>query len=147
MEVILLEDFEGLGTSGEIVRVKPGYARNYLFPRGIALRSSKKNRAVAEERKRNKELKSKRLNKANESLANKINKTELTFEAQVGDEEKMFGAITSKDIHSALEEKGITLDKNAILLDESIKALGIYHIPIKLDSEFETELKIYVIKT
>jgi len=147
MEVILLEDFEGLGASGEIVRVKSGYARNYLFPRGIALRSSKKNRAVAEERKRNKELKSKRLNKANESLANKINKTELTFEAQVGDEEKMFGAVTSKDIHSALEEKGITLDKNAILLDESIKALGIYHIPIKLDSEFETELKIYVIKT
>jgi len=147
MEVILLEDFEGLGASGEIVRVKPGYARNYLFPRGIALRSSKKNRAVAEERKRNKELKSKRLNKANESLANKINKTELTFEAQVGDEEKMFGAVTSKDIHSALEEKGITLDKNAILLDESIKALGIYHIPIKLDSESETELKIYVIKT
>ena len=147
MEVILLEDFEGLGASGEIVRVKPGYARNYLFPRGIALRSSKKNRAVAEERKRNKELKLKRLNKANESLANKINKTELTFEAQVGDEEKMFGAVTSKDIHSALEEKGITLDKNAILLDESIKALGIYHIPIKLDSEFETELKIYVIKT
>ena len=147
MEVILLEDFEGLGASGEIVRVKPGYARNYLFPRGIALRSSKKNRAVAEERKRNKELKSKRLNKANESLANKINKIELTFEAQVGDEEKMFGAVTSKDIHSALEEKGITLDKNAILLDESIKALGIYHIPIKLDSELETELKIYVIKT
>jgi len=147
MEVILLEDFEGLGASGEIVRVKPGYARNYLFPRGIALRSSKKNRAVAEERKINKELKTKRLNKANESLANKINKTELTFEAQVGDEEKMFGAVTSKDIHSALEEKGITLDKNAILLDESIKALGIYHIPIKLDSEFETELKIYVIKT
>ena len=147
MEVILLEDFEGLGASGEIVRVKPGYARNYLFPRGIALRSSKKNRAVAEERKRNNELKSKRLNKANESLANKINKTELTFEAQVGDEEKMFGAVTSKDIHSALEEKGITLDKNAILLDESIKALGIYHIPIKLDSELETELKIYVIKT
>ena len=147
MEVILLEDFEGLGASGEIVRVKSGYARNYLFPRGIALRSSKKNRAVAEERKRNKELKLKRLNKANESLANKINKTELTFEAQVGDEEKMFGAVTSKDIHSALEEKGITLDKNAILLDESIKALGIYHIPIKLDSELETELKIYVIKT
>ena len=147
MEVILLEDFEGLGVSGEIVRVKPGYARNYLFPRGIALRSSKKNRAVAEERKRNKELKSKRLDKANESLANKINKTELTFEMQVGDEEKMFGTVTSKDIHSALEEKGILLDKNAIILDESIKALGIYHISIKLDSDLKTEIKIYVIKT
>ena len=147
MEVILLEDFERLGVSGEIVRVKPGYARNYLFPRGIALRSSKKNRAVAEERKRNKELKSKRLDKANESLANKINKTELTFEMQVGDEEKMFGTVTSKDIHSALEEKGILLDKNAIILDESIKALGIYHISIKLDSDLKTEIKIYVIKT
>ena len=147
MEVILLEDFERLGVSGEIVRVKPGYARNYLFPRGIALRSSKKNRAVAEERKRNKELKSKRLDKANESLANKINKTELTFEMQVGDEEKMFGTVTSKDIHSALEEKGILLDKNAIVLDESIKALGIYHISIKLDSDLKTEIKIYVIKT
>ena len=101
MEVILLEDFEGLGASGEIVNVKPGYARNFLFPRGIALRSSKKNRAVAEERKRNKELKSKRIDKANQSLANRINKIELTFEMQVGDEEKMFGAVTSKDIHSA----------------------------------------------
>ena len=147
MEVILLEDFEALGVSGEIVKVKPGYARNYLFPRGIALRSSKKNRAVAEERKRNKELKSKRLDQANQSLADKINKTELTFEMQVGDEEKMFGAVTSKDIHSALVEKGISLDKNSILLDNPIKDLGIYHISIKLNSDLTTELKIYVIKT
>ena len=66
---------------------------------------------------------------------------------QVGDEEKMFGAITSKDIHSALDEKGVSLDKNAILLDDPIKALGIYHIPIMLDNELKTELKIYVIKT
>ena len=147
MEVILLEDFEGLGASGEIVKVKPGYARNFLFPRGIALRSSKKNRAISEERKRNKEIKSKRIDKVNQSLANKISKTELTFEMQVGDEEKMFGAVTSIDIYSALDEKGVSLDKNAILLDEPIKALGIYHIPIKLDSDLETELKIYVIKT
>ena len=147
MAVILLEDFEGLGASGEIVKVKPGYGRNFLFPRGIALRSSKKNRAVAEERKRNKELKSKRIDKANQSLANRINKIELTFEMQVGDEEKMFGAITSKDIHSALDEKVVSLDKNAILLVDPIKALGIYHIPIMLDSELKTELKIYVIKT
>ena len=147
MEVILLEDFEGLGASGEIVKVKPGYARNFLFPRGIALRSSKKNRAISEERKRNKEIKSKRIDKVNQSLANKISKTELTFEMQVGDEEKMFGAVTSIDIYSALDEKGVSLDKNAILLDEPIKALGIYHIPIKLDSDLEAELKIYVIKT
>ena len=97
--------------------------------------------------KKDKELKSKRIDKANQSLANRINKIALTFEMQVGDEEKMFGAITSKDILSALDEKGVSLDKNAILLDDPIKALGIYHIPIMLDSELKTELKIYVIKT
>ena len=88
MNVILLQDVETLGTAGDIVKVKPGYARNYLFPRGFALRSSNRNRAVAEEKKRNVEMRAKRLEQANQSLANKISKTELTFEMQVGEEEK-----------------------------------------------------------
>ena len=146
MDVILLQDVQALGTSGDIVKVKPGYARNYLFPRGFALRSSKRNRAVAEEKKRNVEINFKRLEKANKSLANKISKTELTFEMQVGDEEKMFGAVTTKDIQAALKEKGISIDRSALILDESIKSLSIYHIPINLSSELETEIKIYVIK-
>ena len=110
MDVILLQDVETLGTAGNIVKVKPGYARNYLFPRGFALRSSKRNRSVAEEKKRNIEMGSKRLEQANKSLANKISKTELTFEMQVGDEEKMFGTVTTRDIQTALEEKGISID-------------------------------------
>ena len=146
MDVILLQDVQALGTTGDIVKVKPGYARNYLFPRGFALRSSKRNRALAEEKKRNIEMRFKRLEQINKSLAHKISKTELTFEMQVGDEEKMFGAVTTKDIQTALEEKGITIDRSALMLDESIKALGIYHIPINLSSELETEIKIYVIK-
>ena len=89
----------------------------------------------------------KRLEQINKSLAHKISKTELTFEMQVGDEEKMFGAVTTKDIQTALEEKGITIDRSALMLDESIKALGIYHIPINLESELTAEIKIYVIKT
>ena len=146
MDVILLKDVQTLGTAGDIVKVKPGYARNYLFPRGFALRSSKRNRAVAEEKKRNIEMSSKRLEQANMSLANKISKIELTFEMQVGDEEKMFGAVTTKDIQTALKEKGISIDRSALVLDESIKALGIYHVPVNLEGELTVEIKIYVIK-
>ena len=147
MDVILLQDVQALGTAGDIVKVKPGYARNYLFPRGFALRSSKRNRAVAEEKKRNIEMSSKRIEQANISLVNKISKIELTFEMQVGDEEKMFGAVTTKDIQTALEEKGISIDRSALMLDESIKALGIDHIPVSLSGGFTAEIKIYVIKT
>ena len=147
MDVILLKDVQALGTAGDIVKVKPGYARNYLFPRGFALRSSKRNRAVAEEKKRNIEMSSKRIEQANMSLVNKISKIELTFEMQVGDEEKMFGTVTTKDIQAALKEKGISIDRSALILDESIKALGIYHIPINLSGGLTTEIKIYVIKT
>ena len=147
MDVILLQDVQTLGTAGDIVKVKPGYARNYLFPRGFALRSSKRNRSVAEEKKRNIEMGSKRLEQANKSLANKISKTELTFEMQVGDEEKMFGTVTTRDIQTALEEKGISIDRSALMLNESIKALGIYHIPVNLAGELTPEIKIYVIKT
>ena len=147
MDVILLQDVETLGTAGNVVKVKPGYARNYLFPRGFALRSSNRNRAVAEEKKRNVEMRAKRLEQANQTLANKISKTELTFEMQVGDEEKMFGTVTTKDIQAALEEKGISIDRSALMLEESIKALGIYHLPVNLTGEHTAEIKIYVIKT
>ena len=147
MDVILLQDVQTLGAAGDIVKVKPGYARNYLFPKGFALRSSKRNLAVAEEKKRNLEMNSKRIEQANMSLVNKISKIELTFEMQVGDEEKMFGAVTTKDIQAALKEKGISIDRSALILDESIKALGIYHIPINLSGGHTTEIKIYVIKT
>ena len=147
MDVILLQDVQTLGAAGDIVKVKRGYARNYLFPKGFALRSSKRNLAVAEEKKRNIEMSSKRIEQANMSLVNKISKIELTFEMQVGDEEKMFGAVTTKDIPAALKEKGISIDRSALILDESIKALGIYHIPGNLAGELTTEIKIYVIKT
>ena len=147
MDVILLKDVQTLGTAGDIVKVKPGYARNYLFPKGFALRSSKRNLAVAEGKKRNLEMSSKRIEQANMSLVNKISKIELTFEMQVGDEEKMFGAVTTKDIQTALEEKGISIDRSALMLDESIKALGIYHVPVNLAGELTAEIKIYVIKT
>ena len=146
MEVILLKDVKGLGHSGDIIKVRPGFARNKLIPEGIALRASKRNLAVAEERKKIAQIKKKRENAADHNLVAKISKTEITIEAQVGEDEKMFGSVTANDIQKALAEKDISIDRNSILLDEHIRALGIYHVPIKISSDINGDLKVYVIK-
>jgi len=146
MEVILLQDVDGLGTAGDIVVVKPGYARNYLTPRGLALRASKRNLAVAEEKKRVSIARTERLNKVNLELANSLMKVEITIEMQVGEEEKLFGSVTTQDIHKALSEKGIEIDRHIIGLDEPIKALGVYDVPIKVSEELQPRIKLYVIK-
>lgn len=146
MEVILLQDVEGLGSSGDIVKVKPGYARNYLTPRGLALRASKRNLAVAEEKKRVSEARKARLNKVNQDLANALKKVEITIEMQVGEEEKLFGSVTTQDIHKALAEKGVEVDRHIIDLGEPIKALGVYDVPVKITDELQPKIKLYVIK-
>ena len=146
MEVILLKDVKGLGHSGDIIKVRPGFARNKLIPEGMALRASKRNLAVAEERKKIAQIKKKRENAAEHNLVAKISKTEITIEAQVGEDEKMFGSVTANDIQKALAEKDISIDRNSILLDEHIRALGIYHVPIKISSDINGDLKVYVIK-
>ena len=147
MEVILLKDLEGLGSEGEIVKVKPGFARNFLVPKGIALRASKSNLAVAEERKRIKEAKENRVKKVNQVLIDKLTKANITIEVQVGEEERIFGSVTTQDIQKSLEEKGITIDRSCILMEEPIKSLGVYNIPVKITAGLESEIKVYVIKT
>ena len=147
MDVILLKDYDGLGQAGDLVDVKPGFARNKLIPEGIALRASKKNLAIAEERKMVAKNRLKREDAANEDLLKQLSKTEITIEAQVGDEDKMFGSITTLDIHTALQEKGINVDRNTIKLDEPIKTLGIYHVPVSVSSNLVGDVKIYVIKS
>ncbi len=147
MDVILLKDCDGLGQAGDLVNVKPGFARNKLIPEGIALRASKKNLAIAEERKMVAQKRLKREDASKEDLLKKLSNTEITIEAQVGDEDKMFGSITTLDIHQALQEKGINVERNTIKLDEPIKALGIYHIPVSVSSNLEGDVKIYVIKS
>ena len=147
MDVILLKDYDGLGQAGDLVDVKPGFARNKLIPEGIALRASKKNLAIAEERKMVAKNRLKREDAANEDLLKTLSKTEITIEAQVGEEDKMFGSITTLDIHKALQEKGINVDRSSIKLDEPIKALGIYHVSVSVSSNLEGDVKIYVIKS
>lgn len=147
MDVILLKDYEELGSAGDVVSVKPGYARNKLIPEGIALRASKRNLAISEE-KRTTELNRKdRENASFDSLLKVLSKTEITIEAQVGEEDKMFGSITVADVQRALEKKGVNIDRSAILLPEPIKALGIYHISVKVATEKTGDVKLYVIKS
>jgi len=147
MDIILLQDVNGLGEAGDVVTVKPGYARNKLVPEGLALRASKRNLAVAEERKQIVKTRKAREAAADEAMVETLSKIEITIEAQVGDEDKMFGSVTTLDIHKALEDKGIKVDRHAIMLEEPIKALGIYHVPVRVNADLNGDVKIYVIKS
>ena len=147
MEIILLKDYDGLGEAGDVINVKPGFARNKLIPEGIALRASKRNLAISKERKTTAKNKKVRQAAVNDSLIKTLSKTEITIEAQVGEEDKMFGSITAMDIHKSLLEKGIEVDRQGILLDEPIKALGIYHVSVRVAPNVEGDIKIYVIKS
>ena len=146
MDVILLIDYDSLGKAGDIVKVKPGFARNMLIPKGIALRASSRNLAVAKQQRQITEMRIERERSQFEQLAKKISNMEITIEAQVGDEDKMFGSITNQDIQKSLKDKGIDVERSAIVLDEPIKSLGIYHVNIKISPEVNGDVKIYVIK-
>ena len=146
MDIILLQDVETLGTSGDIIKVKPGYARNFLFPRGLAVRSSKRNRALADEKKNSAKAKQFRETQVYEELVNKLKNTEVTIEVQVGGEDRLFGSVTSQDIHKALIEKGVEIDRHSIELEEPIKALGIYDVNVKVAKGLLQEIKVYVIQ-
>ena len=146
MNIILLENVETLGTSGEIVKVKPGYARNFLFPRGLAVRSSKRNRALSDEKKNAAKARVSRETLVYEELITKLKNTEVTIEVQVGEENRLFGSVTSQDIHKALAEKGVEVDRTSIMLEEPIKALGIYDVNLKVAKGLSQEVKVYVIQ-
>ena len=146
MKIILLSDLENLGESGDVITVKPGYARNKLIPQGLALRASNRNIAVANENKKVATAKLERENQALNILAKKLSKVEITIEVKVGEEEKMFGSITNKDIHKELIDKGFEIEKNQISIEEPIKALGIYHINVKISKDITSDVKLYVIK-
>ena len=147
MKVILISDYNGLGEAGDLIDVKPGFARNRLLPKGLALRASKKNIALIEEKKRVVENSKKREDASQKDLLNKLSRTEVTIEAQVGEEDKMFGSITAIDIQKSLKEKGLVIDRNNIMLDSPIKSLGIFHVKVQLSVDNECDVKVYVIKS
>ena len=147
MEIILLKDYLSLGKIGDTVKVKPGFARNFLIPKGIALRASSKNLSIFEEQKKFEKVRQKREKSINEDIAKRLSKLEITIERQVGDEDKMFGSITIKDIHKSILDKGIEVEQKSIQLDKPIKALGIYNVDVTVTSDITTSVKVYVIKS
>lgn len=146
MKIILRKDFEGLGKAGEMVTVKDGYARNFLIPQGIALKADSGAVKQLEAEKRMEELRKSKSKKAAEQLAAELAKVSCTATVTVGEEDKIFGSVTSQHIADLLKEKGYDIDKKKIKLDEPIKALGIYDVPIKLHPEVETKIKLWVVK-
>ena len=147
MEIILLEDIKNIGQAGDIKNVKSGYARNKLIPEGLALRASKKSIAVAEEKKISIAKKINRQDTIDSEKAKKINNVEITIETQVGDDDKMFGSITSNDILKEMNNKGYDLKKKQIFLKDPIKSLGIFHVDIKISTTITANVKLYVIKS
>ncbi|HEX2091599.1 MAG TPA: 50S ribosomal protein L9 [Longimicrobiaceae bacterium] len=146
MQVILRERLENLGNAGEIVDVKPGYARNYLIPQGLAYEATTANvRQIERERAQHEQAEAATLVAARERAA-KLEGVSLTFHARAGQEGKLFGSITSSDIADRLAEQGFEVDRRAVELDEPIKALGVFTVPIRLHSQVHPEIKVWVIQ-
>ncbi len=146
MKVILRKDSEKLGRVSEVVSVKDGYARNYLIPRGIAYEATEGSlRQLEEERKQQSRFVDKERKQA-ETLAAQLEKISITIKMKVGEEDKLFGSVTSQMITDALVEKEITLDKRHIELEEPLKALGIYDVPVKLAGGVIGKIKVWIVR-
>jgi large subunit ribosomal protein L9 len=146
MKVILKSDIERLGKAGEVVNVAVGYARNYLFPQGKALEASARNMEVIEVEKKNIAKVQERKKSESEALAGKLEQLSLTISKQAGENDKLFGTVTSMEIAGALEKEGHEIDKRKIMLEEPIKTLGIYSVPIRLHAEVTAQVKVWVVK-
>ncbi|MDE3057451.1 MAG: 50S ribosomal protein L9 [Bacteroidota bacterium] len=146
MKVILRQDFEALGKIGDVVDVKDGYARNYLIPRNIVFRATPNNlNALEEEKKQHARREQKQLKEA-EKLRGEIEKVSLTISMKVGEDDKLFGSVTSQMIADALKEKNYTVDKRNIELEEPIKTLGIFEVPVKIHSSVTAKIKVWVVR-
>jgi large subunit ribosomal protein L9 len=146
MQVILRERLDNLGNAGEVVDVKPGYARNYLIPQGLAYEATSANvRRIESERTRQAQKDTATLNEARER-AKTIEGISLTFHARAGQEGKLFGSITSADIAEKLAEQGVQIDRRSIELEEPIKALGVTSVPVRLHPQVHPEIKVWVIQ-
>ena len=144
MEVILKEDVNKLGHRGDVVKVADGYGRNFLLPGKLAIEANAANKAVVEQMKSSSVRKSAKEKTEAEALAKQLAEVELVFERKVGEHDHLFGSVTSGDIAHQLEAKGFTIDRRKISLEEPLKSLGEFHVPIKLHREVTTHLKVTV---
>jgi large subunit ribosomal protein L9 len=145
MQIILTQDVANLGAAGELVSVRPGYGRNYLVPRGMAVTATAANVHKLEHDKRVIARKVAKERAGAESLAERINVMTLQFDRQVGDEDKLFGSVTSRDIAEQLKKTGIDIDHRWVVMDIPVKALGKYEVPVKLSSGVTASVKFFVV--
>ncbi len=146
MKVLLYADIDKLGWLGDVVEVKDGYARNYLVPHGLAYPATPANKRRVEAEASSRVLQSAAEQSDAEVLAAKLENIELTFTAKVGEADKLFGSVTSADIADKLGELGYPLDKRAVELEEPIKMIGIYKIPVRLHPEVHAKVRVWVVK-
>lgn len=146
MEVILRQAVENLGKPGDVVKVKNGYARNYLLPHNLAYEATPGNlKRIQQERDRLEAAENQRRGSAQE-IATKLEQVSLTFSARVGEEGKLFGSVTASDIAQQLEQQGFHIEKRQIDLHEPIKSLGVYRVPVRLHADVKPEIRVWVIK-
>lgn len=145
MEIILTESIDGLGEIGDMVKVKPGFARNYLLPKGFAVVADQRNVKEFEHQKRQLERKALKVSKSSEAMKSKIEAVSCVFALRAGEEGKLFGSVTSADICAKLAEAEIEIDRKKIQLDEPIKTLGEQAVEVKLPAGVVAEIKVSVV--
>jgi large subunit ribosomal protein L9 len=145
INVVLTEDLQNLGKSGELVRVRPGYARNFLIPRGLAIGATAENVARIQHEKRVVEAKNAKSKVEATDLAQKLASVKLTIERPVGESDRLYGAVTSRDVEEALAKQGFTVDRRRIVL-EPIKALGTHQATIRLATSVNATVEVSVVK-
>lgn len=146
MKVILQENMENLGNIGDVVKVAPGYARNYLIPKGFAMLANEKNTKALEHAKRQLEYKKNKVLEMAKGIATKIEGLVLTFAHQAGEEGKLFGSVTNMDLAEQLLTHGLEIDRKKIILPDHIKHTGEYSVPVKVHPELTATLKVIVSK-
>lgn len=146
MQVILQENVPQLGKAGDVVTVKEGYGRNFLLPSGKAVMADPKNLRMLDHQKRVVAAKEMKRKSEAEDIARKLGELSVTISREVGEAEKLFGAVTTKDIAESLRREGYAIDRHDIKLDEPIKQLGIFDVGVKLHAEVTGTVKVWVVK-
>jgi large subunit ribosomal protein L9 len=144
MEVILKEDVNKLGHRGDVVKVADGYGRNFLLPKKLAMEATAANKVVIEQMKQSAVRQSAREKSEAELLVKQLNQVELVFERKVGENDHLFGSVTSAEIAQQLEHKGFTIDRRKLQLEEPLRQLGEFHVPVKLHREVTAHIKVTV---
>ncbi len=146
MKVILQEDVSNLGRTGQIVKVKDGYARNYLVPNGLAVAADEQNVKRLDHQKRVAQARAAKVLLAAKGLATRISSVSISIKRESGDEGRLFGSVNNRDIAEALQAEGFEVVRRMVILDEPIRSIGVYNVPVKLHPEVETTTKVYVIQ-